>query len=243
MTKEVYYKNVNYISNYMGKQRMVNTKFWVDNYVSNLDPIEKLLFLYFLTNPATNICGIYELPVKNIAVDTGIEQDMVLRVLKRFSRDNKMNYIDGWVCMKNFISNQNQNSHTVITGIQRALDEIPDKIRNELIGYGYPIDTLSYLTKPNLTKPNLKDTLKPFDDFWKKYPNKVAKKKAYQSWLRISPDEKLSKLIMQGLEKAKKSAQWTKDGGTFIPHPTTWLNQERWNDEGSSVPIKKSDVI
>jgi hypothetical protein len=39
------------------------------------------------------------------------------------------------------------------------------------------------------------------------------------------------KKILAGLEKAKQSRQWMKDGGAFIPHPTTWLNGERWNDE------------
>jgi DNA replication protein DnaC len=36
---------------------------------------------------------------------------------------------------------------------------------------------------------------------------------------------------MNSLNKYKKSPQWTKDGGQFIPHAATWLNQERWNDE------------
>ena len=37
----------------MAKTRIINTRFWIDDYTSNLDPIEKLLFLYFLTNTAT----------------------------------------------------------------------------------------------------------------------------------------------------------------------------------------------
>ena len=41
------------------KQRYINTKFWDDNYVIQLDPSEKLMFIYFITNPLTNICGIY----------------------------------------------------------------------------------------------------------------------------------------------------------------------------------------
>ena len=37
--------------------------------------------------------------------------------------------------------------------------------------------------------------------------------------------------ILAGIEKQKQSAQWTKDGGQFIPHPATWLNGCRWEDE------------
>lgn len=38
-------------------------------------------------------------------------------------------------------------------------------------------------------------------------------------------------VLLKALEEQKKSLQWTKDGGQFVPHPTTWLNQERWEDE------------
>lgn len=75
-----------------------------------------------------------------------------------------------------------------------------------------------------------------FEIFWKEYPNKTAKKKALESWMRIfgkvSEVDDMARVIIEGLERAKKSQQWAKDGGKFIPHPTTWLNQERWGDEG-----------
>ena len=37
---------------------------------------------------------------------------------------------------------------------------------------------------------------------------------------------------MDGLERAKRSDQWIKDGGRFIPHPASWLNAARWEDQG-----------
>ena len=60
----------------MAKERIVNTRFWSDTYISNLDPIEKLLFLYLITNQYTEISGLYELPLKYMAVDTGIDKDI-----------------------------------------------------------------------------------------------------------------------------------------------------------------------
>ena len=36
---------------------------------------------------------------------------------------------------------------------------------------------------------------------------------------------------MKGLEQQKLSADWKKDGGKYIPYPSTWLNDERWEDE------------
>jgi len=114
----------------MSKKRYVSTTFWRDEYVSNLDPIEKLLFLYLLTNPDTNISGVYQLPIKIMATDTGIDKDMLTKIIGRFQDDDKVMYQDGWVVVKNFIKHQNYNSISVKTGIERELDTLPTKIRD-----------------------------------------------------------------------------------------------------------------
>ena len=68
-----------------------------------------------------------------------------------------------------------------------------------------------------------------FNEFWNAYPRKVNKKEAKQKWFKA----KLPNLdiILKALETQKQAESWQKDGGKYIPHPTTWLNQERWNDE------------
>ncbi len=136
----------------MSRSRMINTKFWDDNYTSNLDPIEKLLFLYFLTNTSTNISGIYEIPLKKIAVETGIDKEMILKILERFTKDQKIFYLEGWIGVKNFIKNQNQGSSKVQVGIKNEIKLIPKDILDKFIGYGYPI--ASNLIESNLTESN-----------------------------------------------------------------------------------------
>ena len=69
-----------------------------------------------------------------------------------------------------------------------------------------------------------------FTEFWKAYPKKVDKKGAERSFNKIKGIDKLMPQIMEALEKQKRSEQWQREGGRFIPNPTTWLNQERWND-------------
>ena len=70
----------------MAKLRSINTHFWDDNYIVELDPIEKLMFLYLITNPLTTIAGAYELPLRRIAFDTGIDREMVVKILDRSNR-------------------------------------------------------------------------------------------------------------------------------------------------------------
>ncbi len=114
----------------MAKKRYVNTQFWRDSYVSNLDPSEKLLFLYLITNPDTNISGIYQVPLKIIAVDTGFDKEMIIKILARFERDGKIKYEDGWIALKNFIKNQNEGSLKVKIGIDSELKNVPDSLKN-----------------------------------------------------------------------------------------------------------------
>ncbi len=78
---------------------------------------------------------------------------------------------------------------------------------------------------------------KRFDEFWAAYPKKVGKKAAWASWKKIKPNEDLFNKIMDAVNRAKITDQWTRENGRYIPNPTTWLNQGRWDDEYEEVPI------
>lgn len=80
-----------------------------------------------------------------------------------------------------------------------------------------------------------------FEKFWSVYPRKVNKVGARKAFDRIRPDESLLNRIIAAVEKQKTSDQWTKDGGQFIPHPATWLNGHRWEDE--LAPAKPGKII
>jgi hypothetical protein len=69
-----------------------------------------------------------------------------------------------------------------------------------------------------------------FNEFWSAYPNKVGKGKAREAYAKA-----LSKAPAEQINLAVKSYPWPSDS-QFIPHPTTWLNQERWSDQ----PAKRS---
>ena len=66
-----------------------------------------------------------------------------------------------------------------------------------------------------------------FERFWSVYPRKVGKQSAKRAFERVKvPLETL----VTAVERQKCSDQWTRDNGQYIPHPTTWLNQGRWDD-------------
>ena len=67
-----------------------------------------------------------------------------------------------------------------------------------------------------------------FDLFWNNYPKKTGKEAARKSFNKIRPN---IEVVLKALEWQKRSEQWFKNGGQFIPNPATWINQHRWNDE------------
>jgi len=85
--------------------------------------------------------------------------------------------------------------------------------------------------------------MREFEVFWAAYPRHTGKQDAYKAFVKLKPDEALMAAILAGIEKQKQSAQWTKDGGQFIPHPATWLNGCRWEDElPKNVPKWANDA-
>jgi len=59
---------------------------------------------------------------------------------------------------------------------------------------------------------------------------------ARASFQKLNPSESMLKKIVAAVESKAKSPQWMKDNGAFIPHPATWLNQERWTDDTYQPP-------
>jgi len=80
---------------------------------------------------------------------------------------------------------------------------------------------------------------KAFEEFWSLYPRKVGKACAFRSF-KIHKCSEVMETIKKAISEQLVSDQWQKDGGQFIPHPTTWLNQERWLDEGVKVMKRRS---
>ena len=85
--------------------------------------------------------------------------------------------------------------------------------------------------------PKPKKKLAGFEDFWKAYPKKKSKGQAEKTWDKISPTNDLLKTMLIAIEAAKKSEDWIKENGAYIPHPSTWLNAKGWEDE--TVNIKE----
>jgi DNA replication protein DnaD len=67
--------------------------------------------------------------------------------------------------------------------------------------------------------------------FWNAYPKKKSKASAEKAFLKLNPNKELREIILTKIEEAKKSDDWQKESGQYIPYPATWLNARGWEDE------------
>jgi hypothetical protein len=68
-----------------------------------------------------------------------------------------------------------------------------------------------------------------FDEFWKLYPRKVAKRDAQKAFSKLNVKEQFD--AIKAIENHIKHWKLRETESQFIPHPSTWLNQGRWEDE------------
>lgn len=90
----------------MAIYRSVHISFWTDVKVSDeFTPEDKYFMLYCLTNSYTNLCGCYEISIKQMSRDLGYNIETIEKLIERFSniykiifynRQNKELFIKNW---------------------------------------------------------------------------------------------------------------------------------------------------
>jgi hypothetical protein len=130
----------------MATQRYISTSFWDDPWICQLDPSEKFVYLYLMTNPLTNIAGVYEITVRRVCFDTGYNQDTVEKILERFHEAGKAYRWENYTIIPSWPKHQKWETRKQIkAGIEKILRALPSDLLAELEGmsYGYPMDDLS----------------------------------------------------------------------------------------------------
>ena len=77
-----------------------------------------------------------------------------------------------------------------------------------------------------------------FNSFYKLYPRKVGRVVAQRCFTKLNKKDK--QLAYDGLLKYIRFWESSKTEKQFIPHPSTWLNQKRWEDE-IDIPKQKAE--
>lgn len=214
---------------------------WQDKWFRKLNPAEKLLFLYMCDN--CNIAGIWIVDLEQAAFSIGIAIQEAEGAYKGLTNGYE-ELLEDVIWVKNFLKHQrnlplsprNAAHATIINHLLRYKDCSNNILQllstDEIKGLTRGLqDPISISISKGIGKSLSKSQSISFEKFWNLYPKKTGKGKAKDSWLKLNPDTDFLVKILFAVEQQKKSEQWQKDGGQFIPLPTTWLNQSRWDDD------------
>lgn len=209
-------------------------------YDNELKPNEKLL--YSEISALTNING-----------ECWASNDYFAKLYDK-SKDTVSDWISmlnkkGYICVE---LTRNETTKAIEKRIIRInpllanIDLAPEKIP---IGYrqknreGIGKKTEENNTSINNTSINNKEIYKErFELFWKEYPRKVNKFKTEEWFNKNNLTKEQFDLIISKLKKYKDTTDWKKDNGKYIPYPTTWLNQKRYEDEVITISETNNPV-
>lgn len=234
--------------------RLTDTGKWDDEWFVDLNPHQKLMFMYFCDN--CDIAGFYELSLRKMSFDLNMTPEDVKTAFKGLnksyiiSKDKKVLFIKNFIKhQKNSPLNTNNKSHIGIIARYKLYKEKFDisllKIFEGMTVKGGK-KPLSRRTGSSTGKGIGNDIFNEeikfieFEVFWNLYSYRVGdKKKCRAKWDELNY-EMQEKIIVS-------LPEWNKqfDGINFKPHPITYLNQERWNDD-IKIPqekISKTGVV
>lgn len=171
------------------RTRMIHTKVWKDEYFGELNRVEKLLFIYLLTNDKANICGIYELSDREIKFDLDITEPELQEAKAHFQRDGKFVFHNSWVRVINYEKYNPYTGSKNESAKESELKLCPIQLLE------YPIDRVSTI----LDSPTNTNTISKSISNTKEYLLSLeAKKDLYEKFPRLKEraiDKELEKMI------------------------------------------------
>ena len=225
-------------------KRMRDTETYKDRFVKGLPPDYKHLWFYILDD--CDHAGIWRVDLEGASLYTGCQFTEAKALELLASKVEQVNQ-DYWF-VPAFLKFQygttpNPSAGVVVSARKRLAEfNLQDRLG---VGSSKGPGTLSTHspsqeglgTPKNKSKSKDKDKSKDdegdFGAFWQAYPKQVGKDAAAEAWAKAKPplQEALAALQWQ-----RRSWDWTKDAGQFIPNPATYLNHGRWKDPNPDAP-------
>jgi len=143
----------------MANYRQIHTQIWRDNWFLDLEPDEKLLFIYLFSNDNSNLAGLYELHERIVALETGLDLKRINEIVSKLEGDGKIFYRDGVVWIVNMQKYHSNAGEKVRRSIEIIIDGIPDcEVKQKYCIYN-GIEAENTLSEKKDTLSKIKDTL------------------------------------------------------------------------------------
>ena len=217
----------------MAVYRNISMDFWTDSkVVDDFTPEDRYFHIYVLTNPHTNLCGCYEVSMKQIANETGYNTDTVSRLIDRFQNVHKvLEY-----CKETkeiLVLNWHRYNWTASPKLDKPLLKDIESIKNDcfrnyvgslynkrepVIPYRYPIDTT--------VSVSVSDTVSDTDTEPEETKKTTAHKYGEYGWVLLT-DEQYQKLVDDiGEDNTKRCIAYVDESAQGTGNKNKWKD---WN--------------
>ena len=171
--------------------------------------------------------------LQTISQESGVSRRGVVNAIRSLEQENLIKKTSRKAGKKNLT-----NVYKVVIGAYPSAHGAPPSAH----GAPPPSAQSTQRTQSNIELNPLNSTRGvQFAQFWELYPRHVNKKRSETSWRRLTKTKQLA--VLADLPRRRESSQWQKDNGAYIPHPTTYLNGERWNDDVSHSEKEDAGLI
>lgn len=110
--------------------RLLYTKIWKDSFFAGLDPLEKLLFIYYIANEKVNIIHLYESADRETMFDTGVTLQQLTRAKNKFQAEGKLHFFKDYVYIANASRYQTFSGEKNDKAKENLLRQIPNEVLN-----------------------------------------------------------------------------------------------------------------
>jgi hypothetical protein len=139
----------------MADYRQLHIKTWVDSWFMELSPEHKPLFIYLFSNQRASVCGLYELPIRVMSFETGLDRETIRKCLEAYNDADKVYYEfqTSVIWIVNMAKYQTSTSPKLRARVDADIKAVPDcELKRRFlekypeltisIPYRYGIDTL-----------------------------------------------------------------------------------------------------
>lgn len=111
------------------KTRILHTKFWKDSFVASLSSLEKLLYIYLLTNEYVNVAHCYECSTRQIQFDTGVGSETIEKFKTKLRKAHKADFFQDYIYLRNAKKYEEYLGPKNDGAKQKILDQMSDEVK------------------------------------------------------------------------------------------------------------------
>ena len=238
----------------MARKRMIDPGFYSDDKIIELEPVIRLLFIgmwNFANDEGVLKHSPKQLKARIFPADPFTPEQVsewLMRLheigLILFNGDRSLMRVKGWKTYQK-INRPQPSKYEFIDEVSEQSVNVPEPITPNRIEVNRKEENIiedNIIPQKNGVMKTPDQKQDAFEQFYSLYPRKVSKQATIKAFKRLSKKDR--DLIMEVLPKHIK--MWI-DKGTemdFIPHPSTWLNQRKFEDvlDHDQPDLKQQDI-